>query len=255
MPTYGRWDVAVDRGEGPYLYATDGRKFLDFTSGIAVTGLGHCHPHLVAAITEQAKRLWHASNLFQIPGQERLAQRLVDNTFADTVFFGNSGAEACELAMKIARKYQHDTGHPERYRIIGCTGSFHGRTLATLAAAGNEKYLRGFGPPAPGFDHVPYNDLAAMRAAIGPETAGIIVEPVQGEGGLATAAPEYLKGLRQLCDEHGILLVADEVQSGMGRTGKLFAHEWAGITPDVMGLAKGLGGGFPVGAVLATERA
>jgi acetylornithine/N-succinyldiaminopimelate aminotransferase len=255
LPTYARADISFDRGEGPYLFTPEGRKYLDFGSGVAVTALGHAHPHLIEALTAQAQRLWHCSNLYQIAPQQHAAERLVAASFADTVFFCNSGAEAMEGAIKVARKYHAETGHPEKYRLIACTGSFHGRTLATLAAAGNEKYLRGFGPPAPGFDHVLYGDLAAMRAAIGPETAGILVEPVQGEGGLATAAPEYLKGLRQLCDEHGILLVCDEVQSGMGRTGKLFAHEWAGITPDVMGLAKGLGGGFPVGAVLATERA
>jgi acetylornithine/N-succinyldiaminopimelate aminotransferase len=255
MPTYGRWDVAVDRGEGPYLYATDGRKFLDFTSGIAVTGLGHCHPHVVAAIAEQAKRLWHTSNLFRIPGQERLAQRLVDNTFADTVFFGNSGAEACELAIKIARKYQSETGHPERYRIIGCHGSFHGRTFATLAAAGNETYLKGFGPPMDGFDHVAFGNLNEMRAAIGKETAAIMVEPIQGEGGVRAAPEGYLSGLRDVADEFGLLLVYDEVQCGMGRTGRLFAHEWEGVPPDVMAIAKALGNGFPVGACLAAERA
>ena len=255
MPTYGRWDVAVDRGEGPYLYATDGRKFLDFTSGIAVTGLGHCHPHVVAAVAEQAKRLWHTSNLFRIPGQERLAQRLVDNTFAETVFFGNSGAEACELAIKIARKYQSETGHPERYRIIGCEGSFHGRTLATLAAAGNEAYLKGFGPKMDGFDQVAFGNLNEMRAAIGKQTAAILVEPVQGEGGVRAAPSGYLRGLREIADEFGLLLVYDEVQSGMGRTGKLFAHEWEGVPPDVMAIAKALGGGFPIGACLATEKA
>jgi acetylornithine/N-succinyldiaminopimelate aminotransferase len=255
MPTYGRWDVAVDRGEGPYLYATDGRKFLDFTSGIAVTGLGHCHPHLVGAITEQANRLWHTSNLFQIPGQERLAQRLVENTFADTVFFGNSGAEACELAIKIARKYQSETGHPERYRIVACDGSFHGRTLATLAAAGNEAYLKGFGPAMDGFDHVAFGNLNEMRAAIGMETAAIMIEPVQGEGGVRAGPSGYLKGLREIADEFGLLLVYDEVQCGMGRTGKLFAHEWESVPPDVMTIAKALGGGFPIGACLATERA
>jgi acetylornithine/N-succinyldiaminopimelate aminotransferase len=255
MPTYGRWDVAVDHGEGAWLYATDGRKFLDFTSGIAVTGLGHCHPHLVEAVTAQVKRLWHVSNMFHIPGQERLAQRLVDNTFADTVFFGNSGAEACELALKVARKYQHDQGRPERYRIIGCEGSFHGRTFATLAAAGNEKYLEGFGPPVDGFDHVAFGNLNEMRAAVGNQTAAIFVEPVQGEGGVRTPPAGYLKGLRDLADEFGLLLVFDEVQSGMGRTGKLFAHEWEGVTPDVMAIAKALGGGFPIGACLATEKA
>jgi acetylornithine/N-succinyldiaminopimelate aminotransferase len=255
MPTYGRWDVAVDHGEGCRLYATDGREFLDFTSGIAVTGLGHCHPHLVEAVSEQAKRLWHVSNMFHIPGQERLAQRLVDHTFADTVFFGNSGAEACELALKVARKYQSETGHPERWRVIGCEGSFHGRTFATLAAAGNQAYLKGFGPPMEGFDHVAFGNLNEMRAAVGPETAALLVEPVQGEGGVRAAPEGYLKGLRQIADEYDLLLVYDEVQSGMGRTGKFFAHEWEGVPPDVMAIAKALGGGFPIGACLATERA
>jgi acetylornithine/N-succinyldiaminopimelate aminotransferase len=255
MPTYGRWDVAADHGEGCRLVAVDGREFLDFTSGIGVTGLGHCHPHLVAAVTEQAKRLWHVSNMFHIPGQERLAQRLVDHSFADTVFFGNSGAEACELALKVARKYQSETGHPERWRIIGCEGSFHGRTFATLAAAGNQAYLKGFGPPMEGFDHVAFGNLNEMRAAVGTETAAIMVEPVQGEGGVRAAPAGYLKGLREIADEFGLLLVYDEVQSGMGRTGRLFAHEWEGVTPDVMAIAKALGGGFPIGACLATERA
>jgi acetylornithine/N-succinyldiaminopimelate aminotransferase len=220
-----------------------------------VTGLGHCHPHIVAAVTEQAKRLWHTSNLFRIPGQERLAQRLVDNTFADTVFFGNSGAEACELAIKIARKYQSETGHPERYRVIGCHGSFHGRTFATLAAAGNEAYLKGFGPPMDGFDQVAFGNLNEMRAAIGKETGAIMVEPIQGEGGVRAAPEGYLRGLREIADEFGLLLVYDEVQCGMGRTGKLFAHEWEGVAPDVMAIAKALGNGFPVGACLASERA
>lgn len=255
MPTYARWDVEVERGEGPYLYATDGRKFLDFTSGIGVTGLGHCHPHVAAALSEQTKRLWHTSNLFRIPGQERLAQRLVDNTFADTVFFGNSGAEACELAIKVARKYQSETGHPERYRVIGCHGSFHGRTFATLAAAGNEAYLKGFGPAMDGFDHVAFGNLNEMRAAIGKETAAIMVEPIQGEGGVRAAPEGYLRGLREVADEFGLLLVYDEVQCGMGRTGKLFAHEWENAPPDVMAIAKALGNGFPVGGCLATERA
>jgi acetylornithine/N-succinyldiaminopimelate aminotransferase len=255
MPTYARWEVEVDRGEGLYLHATDGRKFLDFTSGIGVTGLGHCHPHVVAAVSEQAKRLWHTSNLFRIPGQERLAQRLVENTFADTVFFGNSGAEACELAIKVVRKYQSETGHPERYRIIGCHGSFHGRTFATLAAAGNEAYLKGFGPAMEGFDHVAFGNLNEMRAAVGKETAAIMVEPIQGEGGVRAAPEGYLRGLREIADEFGLLLAYDEVQCGMGRTGKLFAHEWESAPPDVMAIAKALGNGFPVGACLATERA
>ena len=255
MPTYGRWDVAVDRGEGSYLYATDGRKFLDFTSGIAVTSLGHCHPRLIDAVTAQAKKLWHVSNLFQIPGQQKLAERLVANSFADTVFFNNSGAEAVELSLKVVRKYQSETGHPERYRVIGCHGSFHGRSFATLAAAGAEGYLKGFGPVMDGFDHVAFNNLNEMRAAVTKETAAILIEPVQGEGGVRAPSADYLKGLRAICDEFGLLLVFDEVQCGMGRTGKLFAHEWAGVPPDVMAVAKALGNGFPIGACLATEKA
>jgi acetylornithine/N-succinyldiaminopimelate aminotransferase len=255
LPTYARADLSFERGAGAYLFASDGRKFLDFSSGVAVTALGHTHPHLVAALTEQAQKLWHCSNLYNIPGQQRLAERLTETCFADTAFFCNSGAEAMECAIKVARKYHAATGHPERYRLVCCTGSFHGRTLATLAAAGNEKYLAGFGPAAPGFDHVAFGNLNEMRAAIGPETAAIIVEPVQGEGGLATASADYLEGLRDVADEFGILLVLDEVQSGMGRTGRLFAHQWTRAAPDVMALAKGLGGGFPVGACLATERA
>jgi acetylornithine/N-succinyldiaminopimelate aminotransferase len=255
MPTYGRWDVAVEKGEGCYLYATDGRKFLDFTSGIAVTSLGHCHPHVIEAITKQAGQLWHSSNLFRIPGQERLAERLVANSFADTVFFNNSGAEACEMSLKIARKYQSETGHPERYRVIGCNGSFHGRSFATLAAAGAENYLKGFGPVMEGFDHVAWDNLNEMRAAVTPETAAIIVEPVQGEGGVRAPSPRYLQGLRDVCDEFGLLLIFDEVQCGLGRTGKLFAHQWTGVAPDIMAVAKALGNGFPIGACLATEKA
>jgi len=255
MPTYARSELTFDRGEGPYLYATDGRRYLDFSSGVAVTSLGHAHPRLIAALTAQAQKLWHCSNLYQIAGQKRLAERLVKLSFADTVFFCNSGAEAMEGAIKVARKYHAESGHEERYRLIACTGSFHGRTLATLAAAGAEKYLKGFGPPVPGFDHVAFGNLNEMRAKVSKETAGIIVEPVQGEGGLAVASADYLKGLRAMCDEFGLLLIFDEVQTGMGRTGKLFAHEWAGVTPDIMALAKGLAGGFPVGAFLATEKA
>ena len=255
MPTYARWDVVVDRGEGCYLYATDGRKYLDFTSGIAVTSLGHCHPHLIEAVTEQAKKLWHVSNLFQIPGQQRLAERLVANSFADTVFFNNSGAEAVELAIKVARKYQSNAGHPERWRVIACHGSFHGRSFATLAAAGAEAYLKGFGPPMEGFDHVAFNNLNEMRAAVTSESAAILVEPVQGEGGVRAPSAGYLRGLRNICDEFGLMLVYDEVQSGMGRTGRLFAHQWEGVAPDIMAVAKALGNGFPIGACLATEKA
>jgi len=255
LPTYARAELAFDRGEGPYLFATNGKRYLDFVSGIAVTALGHTHPHLVAALIAQGEKLWHCSNLFQIPGQERLAERLVATTFADTVFFGNSGAEALECAIKMVRKYHDATGNPGRYRIIGCEGSFHGRTLATLAAAGNQKYLAGFEPAVEGFDHVAFANLNEMRAKVTDETAAILVEPVQGEGGVRAGNADYLKGLREICDEFGLLLVFDEVQCGMGRTGKLFAHEWAEVTPDVMCIAKALGGGFPVGACLATEKA
>jgi acetylornithine/N-succinyldiaminopimelate aminotransferase len=256
MPTYGRADVAFDRGEGAYIYDSNGRRYLDFGAGIAVTCLGHANPRLIAAVTEQAGKLWHCSNLYQIPGQTRLAEKLVANSFADTVFFGNSGAEANEGAIKIARKYQSATGHPERYRIITFEGAFHGRTLATLAAGGQKKHLDGFGPVVDGFDQVPkVGDIKAVEAAISDKTAAIMIEPVQGEGGIRNVAPEFLDQLRALCDKHGLLLIFDEVQTGMGRTGKLFGYEWSNIKPDVMSLGKGLGGGFPIGAVLATEKA
>jgi acetylornithine/N-succinyldiaminopimelate aminotransferase len=255
MPTYARADIAFERGEGAYLHATDGRRYLDFACGVAVTGLGHAHPHLVAALTEQAGKVWHTSNLFRIPGQERLAQRLVEATFADTVFFSNSGAEAVECGLKMVRKYHDDNGAPGRYRVITCSGAFHGRTLATISAGGQDKHLNGFLPAVEGFDHVPFGNMNELRAAIGPETAAILVEPVQGEGGMRTASADYLRGLRQVCDEFGLLLFFDEIQCGMGRTGRLFAHDWAGVTPDVMAIAKALGGGFPIAACLATERA
>jgi acetylornithine/N-succinyldiaminopimelate aminotransferase len=255
LPTYVRAPIAFERGEGPFIFATDGRRFLDFGAGIAVNALGHAHPHLVAALTAQAGKLWHTSNLYQVPGQQRLAERLVAATFADTVFFCNSGGEALECAIKMARKFHAHHGAPQRYRLITFEGAFHGRTLATIAAGGQKKYLEGFGPKVEGFDQVPFGDLDAVKAAIGPETAGILIEPIQGEGGIRPLAPEVMRALRQLCDTHGILLVLDEVQSGMGRTGKLFAHEWSDVTPDIMAIAKALGGGFPVGACLATERA
>jgi acetylornithine/N-succinyldiaminopimelate aminotransferase len=255
MPTYARQNLVFESGAGAWLVSTTGERYLDFGSGVAVNALGHAHPKLVAAITEQAGKLWHCSNLYRVAGQERLAERLCEATFADKVFFCNSGAEACEGAIKLARRYHFVSGHPEKWRVITFKGAFHGRTLATIAAAGNEKYLEGFGEPAPGFDVLPFGDLAAVEAAIGPETAAIMVEPVQGEGGVRVAEVSWLKALRQLCDQRGLLLVLDEVQSGMGRTGKLFAHEWAGFTPDVMAVAKGIGGGFPLGAFLATDEA
>ncbi len=253
MPTYNRADLAFERGEGAWLYAVDGRRFLDFGSGIATSSLGHGHPHLVAAIAEQAGRVMHTSNLYRVPQAERLAARYVEASFADSVFFCNSGAEANEGMVKMMRKAMSETGRGERYRVICFDGAFHGRTLAMLAATGNKKYLAGFGPEVDGFDHVPFNNLNALRDAIGPETAGVLVEPVQGEGGIRPASLDFLRGLRAACDEFGLILGMDEVQCGMGRTGKLFAHEWAGITPDVMSIAKGIAGGFPMGAVLATE--
>ncbi|MEZ5667949.1 MAG: aspartate aminotransferase family protein [Alphaproteobacteria bacterium] len=255
MPTYSRADIAFDRGEGAHLYAQDGRRFLDFGSGVAVTSLGHCHPHLVAALQAQAGRLWHTSNLYNIEGQRNFARRICEASFADTVFFCNSGAEAVEAGIKLVRKYHSENGQPERYRLICTEGAFHGRTLATIAAGGQEKILKGFGPVVDGFDHVAYNNLNELRAAITPQTGGILVEPVQGEGGVRVASLDYLRGLRAVADEFGLLLFFDEVQTGMGRTGKLFAHQWAGIAPDVMAIAKGVAGGFPMGACLATEAA
>ncbi len=255
MPTYRRTDLAFEKGEGVYLYGIDGRRYLDFACGLAVTAFGHAHPYLVKALTEQAGKLWHSSNLFRIPGQEKLAKRLVDATFADTVFFSNSGAEANEALIKVIRRYQASNGRPERYRIVTFEGAFHGRTLAALAATGQEKYLEGFGPKVDGFDQVPFGDLKAVEAAIGPQTAGILVEPIQGEGGIRAATPQFMLGLRALCDRHDLLLGLDEVQTGMGRSGKLFCHEWLGVTPDVMSIAKALGNGFPIGACLATAKA
>ena len=255
LPTYARAKVAFERGEGLRVFTAEGEEYLDFGAGVAVTSCGHAHPHLVAALTEQAGKIWHTSNLYQMPGQEKLARRLIDATFADTVFFTNSGAEALECAIKMARKFHANLGYPEKYRLITFDGAFHGRTLATIAAGGQAKYLEGFGPRVEGFDQVAFGVLDAVKAAIGPETAGILVEPVQGEGGVRPVPNEFLRALRALCDAHGLLLVLDEVQCGIGRTGRLFAHEWAGITPDIMAIAKGIGGGFPLGACLATEKA
>ena len=255
LPTYNRTPFSIESGKGAWVRTSDQRELLDFGAGIAVNSLGHCHPHLVSALTTQADKLWHTSNLYRIPEGERLAARLAEATFADVVFFTNSGAEALECAIKMARKYHAAKGAPERYRLITFEGAFHGRTLATIAAGGQEKYLEGFGPATPGFDQVEFGDLEAAKAAITPETTGLLLEPVQGEGGIRTFSLGQLKAARALCDENGILLVLDEVQCGMGRTGKLFAHEWAGIQPDIMASAKGIGGGFPLGACLATAEA
>ncbi|MCG7622924.1 aspartate aminotransferase family protein [Epibacterium sp. Ofav1-8] len=255
LPTYNRAPLTFVKGEGSWLIEADGRRFLDLGSGIAVNALGHAHPALVEALTSQAQNLWHVSNLYEIPQQQALADKLVAETFADTVFFTNSGTEACELAVKMARKYHFEQGQPEKVEIITFEGSFHGRSSAGIAAAGSEKMTKGFGPLLPGFVHLPWGDADAVEAAIGETTAAVLVEPVQGEGGIRPMPDQELKDLRALCDAHGILLILDEVQCGVGRTGKLFAHEWAGITPDIMMVAKGIGGGFPLGAVLATETA
>jgi acetylornithine/N-succinyldiaminopimelate aminotransferase len=255
LPTYARVDLAFERGEGAWLITAAGERYLDFTSGVAVNALGHAHPRLVSALEEQAKKVWHVSNLYRIPEGERLADRLCAATFADYVFFQNSGAEAIECAIKMARKYQSTNGKPERYRIITFEGAFHGRTLAALAATGNKKYLDGFGPPVEGFDQVPFDDLEAVKKAVGPETAAILIEPVQGEGGVRVPQPAFLRGLRQLCDDKGLLLIFDEIQTGFARSGELFAYQRAGVTPDIMTVAKALGGGFPVGACLGTAEA
>jgi acetylornithine/N-succinyldiaminopimelate aminotransferase len=255
MPTYGRFDITFERGEGAYLYDTEGRKYLDFTTGLAVNALGHGDRRLVEAVQKQAETLIHTSNLYHIPGQTRLAERLVAATFADTVFFCNSGAEANEAAIKMARRFHHVNGNPERFKVITFDNAFHGRTLATIAATGTEKVLDGFAPKVEGFVHVPLGDLDALAAAIDETTAAVMVEPVQAEGGIITAEPEFLLAMRKLCDDAGILLIVDEVQSGIGRTGKFLAHEWSGVRPDVATLAKGLGGGVPIGACIATEDA
>ena len=255
LPTYARVDLAFERGEGAWLFTAEGERYLDFTSGVAVNALGHAHPQLVQALNEQAKKLWHVSNLYRIPEGERLADRLCAASFADTVFFQNSGAEAIECAIKMARKYQSASGKPERYRIITFEGAFHGRTLAAIAATGNKKYLEGFGPPVEGFDQVAFGDLDATKKAIGSQTAAIMIEPVMGEGGVRVVPHAFLRALRKLCDDNGLLLVFDEIQTGIGRTGDMFAYQHTGVTPDIMTIAKALGGGFPVGACLATTEA
>jgi acetylornithine/N-succinyldiaminopimelate aminotransferase len=255
LPVFARADIAFTRGEGVWLIGTDNERYLDFTSGVAVNALGHCHPHLIAALQEQATKLWHMSNLFKSPDGEKLAARLCEQSFADYVFFANSGAEAMECALKMARHYHFSKGHPERTRIITFEGAFHGRTLGTLAATGAAKYLEGYGAPLDGFDQVPLGDLDAVKKAIGENTAGILIEPLQGEGGVRAPSHAFFRALRELCDEHGLLLVFDEVQTGMGRTGALFAYQRIGVTPDLMSLAKALGGGFPIGACLATAEA
>jgi acetylornithine/N-succinyldiaminopimelate aminotransferase len=253
LPTYARSELSFARGEGAFLFTASGDRYLDFASGVAVTALGHAHPHLVEALTSQAKKLWHVSNLHRIPEQERLAERLCAATFADRVFFANSGAEAVECSIKVARRYHFKNGAPERYRLITFEGAFHGRTLATIAAGGQAKHLEGFGPPVDGFDKVEALDIMAVEGAIGDQTAGILIEPIMGEGGMREVSWRFLQDLRALADEKGIILLFDEVQTGIGRTGRLYAHEWAGIEPDILATAKGLGGGFPVGACLTTE--
>jgi acetylornithine/N-succinyldiaminopimelate aminotransferase len=255
LPTYNRAALSFERGEGTWLVEEGGARYLDLGAGIAVNALGHANPALVAALTEQAEKLWHTSNLYRIPKQQELADRLVEKTFADTVFFTNSGTEACELAVKMVRKHWYEKGDPDRIEIVTFEGSFHGRSSAAIAAAGSEKMTKGFGPLLPGFVHVAWGDHEALKAAVSDRTAAILIEPVQGEGGIRPVPDQCLKGLRDLCDTTGALLVFDEVQCGVGRTGKLFAHEWAGVTPDIMMVAKGIGGGFPLGAVLATEAA
>ncbi len=255
LPTYDRIDLAFERGDGAWLTSTAGGRFLDFGGGIAVSSLGYGHPHLIAALNRQGAKIWHTSNLFEIPQAERLARRLVEVSFADYVFFTNSGAEAVEGAIKTARKYQSAGGHPEKFRVITFAGAFHGRTLATIAAAGNPKHLDGFGPAVEGFDTIPFGDIEAAKAATGPQTGAVLIEPIQGEGGIRTAPPRFLRGLRELCDKHGLLLMFDEVQTGIGRTGRLFAYELLGVSPDIMAIAKGIGGGFPLGAFLTTRNA
>lgn len=251
MKTYGRYPIVPVRGSGCQLWDADGKRYLDFLAGVAVNNLGHCHPRVVKAIQEQAATLIHCSNYYQIPQQIELAELLCAHSFADQAFFCNSGAEANEAAIKLARKYSRETFGPERYRIITAAESFHGRTMATVSATGQEKVQRFFDPLLHGFSHVPFNDLAALKAAVNAETCAIMLEPIQGEGGINVPSLEYMRGVRQFCDEHKLLLIFDEVQTGLGRTGKLFAHEHFGVTPDIMTLAKALAGGAPIGTMLA----
>lgn len=255
LPVYNRSKLAFERGEGVYLYSVEGTRYLDFAAGIAVNALGYSHPALVSALKTQAEKLWHVSNLYEIPGLKRLSETLTAATFADTVFFCNSGTEAIECAIKMVRKYHDDTGNPDRYHIITFHGAFHGRTLAAASASDREKCIEGFNPPVEGFDNIPFGDIEAVKRAITPQTAAILIEPIQGEGGIRMAPIEFLQQLRELADTHGLLLVFDEIQCGMGRSGKLFAHEWSGISPDIMTAAKAIGGGFPLGACFATEKA
>ena len=253
--TFARAPLRFERGEGVWLVTEGGERYLDFGAGVAVNSLGHAHPHLVEALKAQAEKVWHTSNLYEVPGQETLSRRLTDNSFADKVFFTNSGAEALECAIKTARRYQYVKGHPERFHIVTFEGAFHGRTLATIAAGGQAKYLEGFGPKVEGFDQVPFGDLDALNAVVGEKTAAILIEPIQGEGGIRPVPKEFLQALRKICDDNGLLLIFDEVQCGVARTGKLFAYEWSSVAPDIMALAKGIGGGFPIGACLATAEA
>ena len=254
MPTYARYDLTFEKGEGVYVFSTKGKRYLDFGAGIAVSALGHCHPHLVSSLKKQTESLWHTSNLYHIPGQEYLAERLVDQTFADSVFFNNSGNEAVELGFKMMRKYQSEAGRPERYRTISLEGAFHGRSLAGISSGKQKKHIDGFGPLIEGFDQVTFGDLSALRTAITSETAGIVIEPIQGEGGIRPNTDDYLRGVREICDEHDLVLQFDEVQTGVGRTGKLYAYEWPKVEPDILSSAKGLGGGFPIGATMANEK-
>ncbi|MBL4806644.1 MAG: aspartate aminotransferase family protein [Rhodobacteraceae bacterium] len=255
LPTYARAPLSFVKGQGPWLETADGTRYLDMGAGIGVCALGHAHPTLVAALETQGRRLWHTSNLYDVPNQQALAEKLVESTFADTVFMTNSGTEAIECAVKMVRKYFSANGQPDKVEIITFEGAFHGRSSAGIAASGGAKMVDGFGPLLPGFVHVPFADIDAVKAAITDKTAAIMLEPIQGEGGIRSVSTQIMRALREICDEHGLLLVLDEIQCGMGRTGKLFAHEWAGITPDIMTIAKGIGGGFPLGACVATERA